>query len=172
MVRIRDTWFSAVYLCNDPSTSPMGNGVRGMAHREWCAGMVHRERCAGNGAQGMGDGNDDGKGEVIWETIPYGHRGSWCLPLEAIWERTHWGDKMPLRPRTPTISASIGQATMSMDGTDDGKGEVIWETILYGHRGSWCLPLEAVWERTHWGDGDLPGARKLAHHHVVKCLTV
>ena len=34
-----------------------------------------------------------------------------------------------------------------------------------------CLPLEAVWERTHWGDGDLPGARKLAHHHVVKCLT-
>ena len=54
MVRIRDTWFSAVYLCNDPSTSPMGNGVRGMAHREWCAGMVHRERCAGNGAQGMG----------------------------------------------------------------------------------------------------------------------
>ena len=82
----------------------------------------------------------------------------------------HWGDKMPLRPRTPTISASIGQATMSMDGTDDGKGEVIWETVLYGHRGSWWLPLEAVWERTHWGDGDLPGARKLAHHHVVKCL--
>ena len=67
MVRIRDTWFSAVYLCNDPSTSPMGNGVRGMAHREWCAGMVHRERCAGNGAQGMGGGNDDGKGEVIWK---------------------------------------------------------------------------------------------------------
>ena len=109
-------------------------------------------------------------GGVIWETIPYGHRGSWCLPLEAIWERTHWGDKMPLRPRTPTISASIGQATMSMDGTDDGKGEVIWETVLYGHRSSWCLPLEAVWERTHWGDGDLPGARMLAHHHVVKCL--
>ena len=50
------------------------------------------------------------------------------LPLEAIWERTHWGDKMPLRPRTPTISASIGQATMSMDGNDDGKGG------LYGKR--------------------------------------
>ena len=50
MVRIRDTWFSAVYLCNDPSTSPMGNGVRGMAHRE-CYGA--QEWCTGNGVRGM-----------------------------------------------------------------------------------------------------------------------